>query len=274
MKSVAGRPAAILLTILVVAALSGVTRPAAAQSQAELRRENERLQAKVEDLEREIERLRKSNQDLEQALRTARQSGSRPAPAPPKPEKVSIDESVPSASPRALARAMTEDYATTTKDAERGDTGDDPKRIAYLRTVDRWSQRMNREHRTPIEWHVRVIEGAQRLGGGYVIRLQAVDPETDVQLGDPFDAFLSTTVAGRLSQRLGGAGDDVFILKGTLVPAVRVNPDRAEKGPFDNPPLVGAYAEFRLGVTVQTMLPKPEPEKEEKAGTGGAQPRP
>jgi hypothetical protein len=44
---------------------------------------------------------------------------------------------------------------------------------------------------------------------------------------------------------------------------VRVNPDRATAGPFNNPPIVGPFAELLMTVDLQSLRPAPEPDDED-----------
>ena len=46
----------------------------------------------------------------------------------------------------------------------------------------------------------------------------------------------------------------VLQLKGVLVPKVTINPDRHERGTFDNPRLIGRFAEFGLYVEAASVV--------------------
>jgi hypothetical protein len=251
------------LAVLALAASAGI---ASAQSESDLRRENERLRTQVADLTQELDAANQRIQSLQEEnsrLRDALQAGPVTSTSPLQPEPVTIDESVPHASPRALLRALVQEYGETTGELEMGDSPGDPARVSALRQIRRWVARANREHKTPIEWHVRVVESAVRVGRGYVLRLHAVDPVTHTVLGDPFDAVLSRSLASRLLQREQRFGlEDVMVLKGVLEPRIHVNEDRSEEGPFDNPRFVGPFVEFNLTVTANAMIPPPEEEEQ------------
>lgn len=272
MTSLGFRPAAQIAVACLL--LAWVPTPAAAQSQNELRLENQRLRTQVADLEveleaareeiadlrAEIERLQKSLDERGQTAPAAPPSAPQPAPE----EEVTIDESKPDASPRALLAAVIADYREETAELELGTGPDDPVRTGYLRRLNRWVAGINRQYRVPIEWHVRIVDPAVRIGRAYRLRLRAVDPKTDVQLGDPFDAMLSSSLASRLrehEQRMGL--DDVMILKGVLLPGVLINEERTEAGAFDNPRFVGPFVEFEFTVQAQTILPVPEETEQE-----------
>jgi hypothetical protein len=265
-------------TLLLLAALAttALPRPAVGQeSQSDLRRENQRLLARVTDLERELAAAQEELKVLRAELAALRQQlaapgGAPAAPPAPADQPVTIDESKPDASPRALLKAIKADYQETTKDLELGQDTGDPKRVAYLRTLQRWAGKANRTYRMPIQWHVRIVSSAVPVGRGYLLRLQAVDPKTEVELGDPFDAVLPRSVASRLQEMEQRRGlDDVLLLKGVIAPRVVINEEREVVGAFDNPRFIGPYAEFGFDVQTQTIVLAPDAAEEEAAGNEG-----
>jgi hypothetical protein len=233
--------------------------PAAAQSQRDLRIENEQLQAQVADLQvrlqariAEIEELHQRIARLEQQLAAAGRGSMRPRP----PEQVTIDESDPRSSPRALLRALGESYVAALGEMEMGDDEDGRERRAYMRMLERWVARVNREMTAPVQWHVRLLEvsGSPRR---LAVRMTAVDPVTDVELGDPFEALVPRALARRVDSLLADDGDAVLLLRGVLRPAVAVNPRRRTSGPFDSPRLVGPFAEFHFAVEASSLTRPP-----------------
>ena len=191
------------------------------------------------------------------------------SPAPLKEEALSIDESVPNASPRALLTALKASYDKTFADQDQGEPGTG-ERTGYLRLVDRWAASANRDYRTKVAWHVRVLH-AQMMRRGPEVKVQAVDPKTDAELGDPFVITLQRSVARRFEQLQQRDEADVLVLKGTLRPQVGFNPQRKDVGPFDNPRFIGPYAEFRLTVDVSSLLP-PTDEGSEDGAAGNSGP--
>lgn len=266
-----------LVAAVLIAAGLIASRPAAAQqSQSDLRRENQRLQTQVADLTRELEAARQEIAELMAETRRLRdqlaQVGGAAPPVPSAPTTVTVDESEPSASPRALLHALIASYGEATADVELGSDDKDPKRTAYLRRVERWVNKSNREYRSPIEWHVRIVErpatDERDRAAQLRLPLQWVDPVTEDPVGDPFDAVLTRSMAFRLRQlqdhgRLAG----VLILKGTLVPVVTLNRERQEEGAFNRPPLIGPFAEFGFAIDAQSLVPK-APEKAGEEGDG------
>lgn len=256
---------AVLLPLLLVAT------PARAQSDRELRTENQRLQGRVRDLEQELAAARERIAELEAQVESLREAlrnrgGGRPAELPPLPaEEISIDESVPTASPRALRQALEASFEEAMKELEPGAPGSAERR-AYVRALRSWMAGVSRTMKGPIEWHVRLIEGAASTHT-YAVQLQAVDPGTGVELGDPFWTQLSRLQARRLEQYFALTGErEALVLRGTLVPEPVLNPDRAEAGMFDTPPLIGPFVEFGYRVDTRTLLPVSEDEDEDEGG--------
>jgi hypothetical protein len=243
---------------VVVAILLTSTGVATGQSDRDLREDNQRLQTQVNDMRRELDAARTRIADLERQLQALmrRVGPTTGSPVTTQPEQVSIDESVPNASPRALLRATRESYAEATSDFEIGDY-DSPtgrrQRAAYLRAVESWAKRIQREMRSSVVWHIRMLPMAEQGGDEPGLRVRAVDPETDVELGDPFTIRLNSAIRRKLATLEQRGPIDVLVLKGVLMPRVTVNQDRMDPGPFNNPPLIGPFAEFRFIVTANSL---------------------
>jgi hypothetical protein len=241
------------------------------KSQSDLRRENERLRTRVSDLEQELTRSMRENQELldriaalEAELAAAKQAAgpTRSAPPPLTPDPVSIDESTPDASPRALLKEIKKSYVEATAEFESIGEEGSSERVTYLRELRRWASRVNRQQRSQVDWYVQIVDRARSVGRGYVLRLQAVDPETGTVLGDPFDARLTRAVANRLQRYEREHGlDETLVVRGVLIPEVRINEERLEEGPFDNPRFIGPFAEFTMALDVNTILPRSEYER-------------
>ena len=251
--------------------------PARAQSDADLRRQNQELATRIKDLEAELEAARKQAETLQQRITAleaqlatrAGTGGSKPIP-PLEPEQITIDESKPQASPRALFNAAVESYKKAAGSMPIGRTGD-RENIAYLRGVERWEPACERELRMPIEWHVRVLEGRRDR----IAILQAVDPVTEARLGDPFQVQFPRTLATRIDDLAASGDPGVLVLKGTSIANITVNPERLMPGSFDNPRFVGPYAEFELTVDVSSiMTAKPAPSSTQPSSTKPATPQP
>ncbi len=236
--------------------------PAKAQSEADLRKQNQELQSKVKDLEAELaaaktrsDALQKRIDSLEAALaaRAAAPQGSSAA-APPPEEKVTIDESKPAASPRALFNAVVESYRKAVADSPIGKKGD-RDRAAYMRKLDKWKGLAEREFRLPIEWHV--LLQPPRMGDPMRERIAtfiAVDPVTGTHLGHAFDVELNRQLAGRLAALDSGEDMGLLQLKGAAVTRLRINEKRDAKGTFDSPRFVGPFAEYDFTVEPSSII--------------------
>ncbi len=264
-----------LLACLAAMAVLAPVSSAVAQSDRDLRDANQRLTTEVKQLTRELDAAKGRIQNLQrqvESLRTALASARRSSPprssTPLKEEPLSIDESVPNASPRALLTALKASYDKTFADQDQGEHGSSERTI-YLKAVDRWAALANREFRMKVAWHVRVLD-AQPIRGGLEVNVQAVDPKTRTELGDPFVIALQRTAARRFAQLQQGDLAEVLVLKGTLYPNVMVNRQRQNVGAFDNPRFIGPYTELRLTVHASSLLPPTDEESQDgDAGNSG-----
>ncbi len=258
LKTPARSIAGLCLTLIV----AGPASIASAQSSSDLRKENQRLRTRVRDLERELDAAQNRICELEsevarlQQMIEALRAAPRPSTTAPEPPKITIDESIPHASPRALIKAVVKSYDREIESLEI-DAHDPRERTVYLRALRRWAARVNREFRSPIEWHVRVLDDEGTLREA-MVRLRAIDPITHADLGDAFDVRLSRTLIRRVEEQL--SRQNVLVLRGTLTPEVRVNERRTDRGVFDKPKFIGLYAELEFTVEVASLMPaKPPP---------------
>ena len=76
--------------------------------------------------------------------------------------------------------------------------------------------------------------------------------------GEPFFIRLNSAVRRKLAQLEQRGAIDVLVLKGVLVPQISLNPDRMEPGAFDNPRLIGPFAEFRFAVDASSLSRVPK----------------
>ncbi len=235
----------------------------AAQSEGDARRETEQLRARVELLQGSLDAAQERIAELEaqlenmrQLLATTRRGAAGPAKSPPTAPATtapatSIDESIPNASPRALLDALKDSYREATEDLIIGEAGD-RQRIVYLRGLDRWASRVNRELKSQIQWHVRIMRprpGSQQRR----LELQAVDPKTDRHLGDPFQVVASINLLRRLRVFAERDQLEVLVLRGVVRPYVTINLGRQQKGAFDKPRFIGPFAEFQMTVDVSSL---------------------
>lgn len=258
-------PAIMRLPVYILFAMVlGLSSPVLGQSDGDLRRENQRLTTQLRENSRELEAAKARITELEQQVARLERAlaalrGEQP-PAAPTDEIVTIDESEPSASPRALLRALAADYEETMKDVEIGSGREgDRTRANYMRSLQRWQAGISRKYRAQIQWHVRV-EGETATRTGYDLRLRAVDPVTKATLGDAFEISLPQAMARRYETIRDRDRGEVLVLRGTMSPRVVLNPDRHTSGPFDNPKLIGPFAEFGFSIEPRSLLAAGEDE--------------
>ena len=264
-----------LLACLAAMAVLAPVSSAVAQSDRDLRDANQRLTTEVKQLTREldaakgrIQSLQRQVESLRTALAAARRSSPPRSSTPLKEEPLSIDESVPNASPRALLTALKASYDKTFTGQDQGEQGT-RERTLYLKAVDRWVALANREFRMKVAWHVRVLDAQTTRAGRLELKVQAVDPQTKTELGDPFVIALQRSTARRFAQVQQRDEADVLVLKGTLHPQVVFDPQLREAQPFDTR-FIGPYAEFRLTVDASSLLPPTDEESQDgDAGNSG-----
>jgi hypothetical protein len=256
---------ALLIAVFLLPA-TALTAPAAAQSDAELRQENARLREELRELRKEYEQQRLRITELErEAARLRSELAAQPTTPPstsPKPvEKlpeppVSIDESVPDASPRALFAALATSYRTTLGATEIGQP-DSRERSAYMRQLERWRQHVRREFRQRISWHVRILDTiAAPNGQEYLLRMVAVDPVTGTELGAHFEAIVDSVIIKRLRTFEQRGPISQLVLTGVAVPNLSIVPDQMTRNnAFADYDLVGPFVEYGFDVTVTTLLP-------------------
>lgn len=250
-----------LFVIIAILALFTCVNPTLGQSDRDLRVENQRLKIQSKQLERElnaakakIEKLTKRVESLEKALKEAHKTAKKPKEQPKIVEVVTIDESVASASPRALFNAVKTSYEKALGNLDQGQSGDKNHKL-YLKTVQRWVSTANREYRSKIIWHVQVL-GSSPTRKGIAFELQAVDPKSKTKLGDPFFALLSKVLAKRYDQLIQRSGTQETIeLRGTIHMNVTFVRSSSTAGPFDKTKLAGPYAQFDFDVEATSLQP-------------------
>lgn len=259
----AGFPGLVLTSVLVIGTCASTL---SAQSDSELRRENQELSTRVRDLERDlaaarqrIEELEQQTAQLERDLAAARRRATtRPAPPPPPPaDPTSIDEGDPLSSPRTLFNAIKQSHDENMDGMEPGRPGDTPRRV-YLRRLESWRALVERAFRGRIIWHVRAVDSAPLRRDARRVTLIAVDPVTQAELGNPFHVAITKGMAERLALVESRGELGVLVLRGILGPQIHINEEREERGTFDNPPLIGPFAEFGFVIDARSLVPAKE----------------
>jgi hypothetical protein len=225
---------------------------AAAQSEQEVQQENQRLRDEVARLEQELQSANERIDALTREIETLRAAGASGGGAtPPAEERISIDETQPNASPRALLNGVKASYEEAVADLDIGDSNGSRERVAYVQAVERWSSSAEREFRSNVEWMVKVVEMREAGRNEIALRLQAIDPQYGTELGEPFVAALPRSRAQSLQEH---GADATYQIRGTLVPNVMVDPTMESAAPFRESAFVGPFAEVTFSVDINTML--------------------
>ena len=199
---------------------------------------------RVAELEAEVKSLRKERDALRVRLAEAIEMLRNLGYAAPEP--VLAEPSDPMASPLAAMRTLRQRARLELKPLAR-DTVE--ARQAYRRAAKAWVQTMNEGLRGERRWLVRAMRVTLPTSGSTAARarveLQLFDPAT----GAPLSMPMEVGVPSRVGRRMAEAGQDVgWTAHVRVVPNVRHNPDRQERGPFDHPPFLAAEVEAKVGV--------------------------
>lgn len=260
------RPVLLLLAALTLAA------PAAAQtSDAQLRKENERLreenhrlQVQLDDLRQRLETLEKQMEELVAAIEALQrgEDAAITAPAQPEPKSAPLPDD-PFAAPDALHAQLQKRYVEEFGEELPG-SADELTR--QRRAVDRWVGRMNREMRGDVHWIVDMGDITPE-GPRVQATFQIVDPQSRQAIGEPFDVVVQRRL---LRQPSPGDAAGLLIMEGAMNADLVYDPQRLERGMFNDPPFIGPFAAFGYELNVESLSPyEPNAEGGEGEEEGG-----
>lgn len=255
------------ITVAFIVGCASLTTSVIAQDATDLKQENEQLKNHVQKLSEELKSaqdqivlLQKQIEQMKLTLDQAARNGSA-ASTPTAPTAQGMDSTKPEDNPQALFNAMKKAYAEATQVHEIGEKGD-RVRAAYRRVVDRWIAYANRHYKSKIEWHVTIFEQPQSTRPSS-LKLQVVEPSTGKTIDQPFSINLNRQLIRRLGKLEQQGQLDIFILKGVLIPKLKMTARSDTANAFHNPRLVGAFAQFGFLIDVNTIVPI---KKEDDAG--------
>ena len=247
-------------------------------SVSELRRENEQLRVRIDELEAQLARSQASiDQLLEQVRLLSAQvaeltkelnsrrdhtEGNTPpggdTDAPPQPEQnfAELPASEPFAAPEAMFRAVTDSYqevfGEVTAPFESADA-----RSRYLRDIEAWSKSMKRSLRSQIEWTIEVRRIITSEREPLTLEYRAVDTATRLPYSD---RVFTMQIPARFERRiLQDRNEKYWQLRGVAGAALIINRERESVGFFDVRPFIGPYVEFGIDLAVASIVPAPEP---------------
>jgi len=250
----------ILLPVILALAFTGSAFSQNAEQ--DLRNENQQLKQQVRDLQKELDEANAKIARLERLVeRLQAELDNRSASQEPLDEpEVTIDESVPNASPRALYSALVDSHDEAMSNIDMG-RDNDRQRIAYMRALERWVAAAERQFKSQIEWHVKLRDFEVLRTGDAKAMLIAVDPVTGTELGEPFESMLGSLVVRRIVPVRERGDLTTLVLNGVLVPHVRINTNRMDRGPFDSPKFIGPFVEYAMEVQVRSLVPVEKPKE-------------
>jgi len=232
------------------------------RSMNELRRENERLRERVEELESQLARASQIIRDLQaDASRLRRQidrAASAAAPSGEPRETAGASESRaptpddPGAAPEALYRALRADFL---RQIGEPDLSGERARKRYLVEARRWSRIVNLRHREPVEWLVR-LESVRRAPDAPVFAtMRVLDPSMRLPIGDAFRIPVPTRFAGRLED---GGEDALWRLEGVFAAETFVREDLPEPNLFGEPRMIASHVVFDFSLSLRSLVPAKE----------------
>lgn len=236
--------------VMPVVGLSGVSL--GQPSPAELRKRADELAAENEQLRRENEALRAQLAEAlalrdtlaaelaraEAGLRSVREGMER-GEAPAEPAVAMPTD--PMASPASMLAAMRERYRV---DVEAGSTGE-PVAVRQRR-VEAWTGTIGAEFSGKALWLVRIARPVELEDRRFETRVQIVEGRSGLNVGEA----ITLEVPAKFARLVESRNDEKGLWKLTVGLEARpgFNAARVEPGAFDFPPLIGAFAEFRLGI--------------------------
>ncbi len=260
---------------------------AAAQSPGDLRRENERLRQLVDELQAEVSRLRTQLTEAEAAVAALQariteleSAGAEPDGSPKdrslmpggnpsgetedEPAVVTVDESRPEGSPRAVRAEARRRWASGPGRLDLGQEAASPQRINYLRVLESWTREQDRTWRLEVDWIVEPMGEGATGPSGTTWTMQARDPVTDARIGEPFAAHARSGIVRSLERERAqtlarGESATRLRLVGTVVVRFTVDPTRREPGPFDRGRALAPFLNFEFGVEASRMAVAPPP---------------
>lgn len=285
-----------LCLLLVVSPLA--TAQDSPPSASELRRENEQLRIRIDELEAQLARSQESiDQLLEQVrrlnaqvaeLRAELEARREPAsdsetpqdeaPVQPQQAYAELPESQPFAAPEAMFRAVIDSYRIAF-----GEVGvpfeSSDARHRYLRDAEAWSKSLKRSLRSQVEWTIEVRRIISSERDPLVLEYRVVDPVSRLPYSDRVYAL---EVPARFERRvLQERSTAHWQLRAVASAATTINRERESIGFFDVRPFVGPYVEFGIDLSVSSIVPAPpqqeegsdaapESPEEDSAGSGSA----
>ena len=269
-----------VLTALMLVACCFAPLPATLHAQesppsvSELRRENEKLRQRIDELEAQLAKSQQSINQLLEEVRTLntrvaelqRQLETRPAqpstpdgggeaePAPPAPVFAELPESQPFAAPESLLLFVRQSYESNFGEITVPfDSAEERSR--YIRAVESWSSGLRRTQRSQVEWLVE-IRSVLSNESPMVVEYRVLDPVTRRAYSERVFAM---QIPARFERRIRESETKTWILRGVAGLDLNINRDRETMGFFDVTPFIGPYVEFAFKLNANALIAAPAP---------------
>ncbi|MEQ9095416.1 MAG: hypothetical protein RIE32_04055 [Phycisphaerales bacterium] len=229
---------------------------AASDRIAELQAQVDALSAERDALRDQLDQMRAQFDEMRVRLGEAIEMLRNLGYAPPAP--VLAEPADPMASPLAAMQTLRRRARLELASMPRAREDD---RAAYRQAARDWVDTMNRVLDGEKDWLVRVLAVDLPASGSSAARATASLQLYDAATGAPLSPPMEVSVPGRVGRRMAAAGaDQGWMARVHLRPAVRFNPDRLERGPFDHPPFLAPQVEAEIGVDWLRFEPADVPE--------------
>ncbi len=265
--------------------LATVSLPAAAQSDTDLRRENDRLRDRVKELEGQIESLEARLRLLEEATRPP--SGASPTPAaPPAPDSAPSPAPLEPAPAPAVIQPTIEDPSELPVVLESASLLIHFERLRYIqefganpvgladsssaikntqRRIDAWTvEEAKAWRKVRVDWRLTVGQATRARDGEWSViaeeSLSAADVKARDARGDPpipVRFMLKSRHGDRLRATLEAGGE--LLVSGLVRLNLRMDPDRAAPGAFkqNQRPYIGPFCDAVIGLSIESVEPAP-----------------
>ena len=247
-------PRSLALVIGLFLAMPATLLPSAlAQNrEADLARENERLQGQNADLEAALEAAMRKIELLEQRIQDLESAPGKSSN--PTPVTVEIPQASPDGAVEKIRLAYAEAIASDDIQSPASAT-DDASRSRAIRGLQKWIAATNRKLKQRVQWPVLVTD-VERLGPTSArIEVTPWNPKAKVTCGDPFTIGVAPRVLEKIRRsRLRTEGETpVFMFEGVFIPMISFNPERTEVGAFDNPRFIAPGVEMKWDIDFKAI---------------------
>lgn len=273
-----------LLRAAFITLAAAVSARAQTPAPDDARRQVEQLSAQVRDLtvrlaeaQRQIELLEADRAELLASLREAKAAleAARSVGGVPLIPRQAPTPRDPYASPASMRAELIRRYLAEVASLPTADATDPAQREEHQRSVDRWCRLSARLLRGRATWTI-ILDDLRPAEDGrpreeWTARVTVVDDATRLPIGESFRSSLPSRLAQRVAREARQRTDPeprLWRATVTLSAEPAFNARRVEPGPWDTPPFIGRYAEFRYTVEWHAIAPADAPKEQPEPPPG------